>query len=222
LTASKASSSHSKTRAGPVKTCCPRGHARDLHDGTFGGKVALEAHDAAGLGDRGGGGVDDLAIGLALDQVELFAHGAARHGHAILVDQTDLAQLLHHDGHAACLVEILGDVLAARLHVDEIGRVAEDVADIEEVEVDPGLMRDGGQVQARIGRAAGAGHDARRVFQRLAGDDVARADALSSSFITACPTPCHIGRGSRRARARPRNWAAQGRSPPTRRPWCWR
>jgi hypothetical protein len=39
-----------------------------------------------GVGD----GVDHLAIGLALDQVELFAHGAARGGHAILVDQPAL------------------------------------------------------------------------------------------------------------------------------------
>jgi hypothetical protein len=138
------------------------------------------------FGDRRRG-IDHAAIGLALDQVQLLAHGLAGRGHAILVDQADLAQLLHHHGHAARLVKVLGHELAAGLHVDEIGRVVEDVADVEEVELDPRLMRDGGQVQARIGRPAGAGHDARRVFQRLARHHVPRADAFSSRFITASP-----------------------------------
>ena len=151
------------------------GHARHFHDRAIGREIAPEADDTAGFGKRGRGGVDDLAIGFAGDQVKLFAHGAAGHGHAILVDQADLAQFLHHDGHAADLVEVFGHILPAGLHIDEIGRVLEDLADIEQVEIDPGLMRDGGQVQTGIGRAAGAGNDARRVFQRFAGDDVARA-----------------------------------------------
>jgi hypothetical protein len=122
--------------------------------------------------------VDHPVIRLALDHVEFLAHGPPRGCHAVLVDQPGLAQLLHHHGHAAGFVEVLGHVFAAGLEVHEIGRVLEDVADVEQVEVDPGLVRDGGQVQPGVGGAAGAGHDPRRVFERLAGDDVAGADVL--------------------------------------------
>ena len=89
-----------------------------------------------------------------------------------------LHQLLHHHRHAAGLEEVLGHVLAAGLEVDEVGGVVEDVADVLEGEVDPGLVGDGRQVQAAVGRAAGAGDDAGGVLEALAGHDVAGADVL--------------------------------------------
>ena len=122
--------------------------------------------------------MDDLAIRFAGDLVQFLADAVAAGGDAILVDETRLAQFLHHDRHAARFIKILGDVIATRLEVHEIGGVAEDFADIVQIEVDAGLVGDGGQVQPRVGRAAGAGHDAGGVLQRLERDHVTGADVL--------------------------------------------
>ncbi len=126
-------------------------HARDLHDCAFRGKVALEANHAAGGRDRRFDRIDDLAVGLAPDHVELLAHGSAAGRNAVLVDQPGLLQFLHDHRHTTGLVEVLGHIFTARLEVHEIGRVLENLANVEKVEVDPGLMGNRGQVQAGIG-----------------------------------------------------------------------
>ena len=153
-------------------------HAGDLHDRALGREVALEPDDAAGRRDRRVDREDHPAVGLAADVVELLADAAAARGHAVAVEQAGAQQLLQHDRHAAGLVEILGDVLPAGLEVDEVGGVAEDVADVLEGELDPRLVRDRRQVQPAVGRAAGAGDDARGVLEALPRDDVAGADVL--------------------------------------------
>ena len=85
-------------------------------------------------------------------------------------------QRLHQDGNAADLEQVLGDVAPAGLQVGDIGGALEHFGDVVQIELDPALMRDGRQVQAGIGRTAGGGDDHAGVFQRLAGDDVARTD----------------------------------------------
>ena len=92
------------------------------------------------------------------------------------MQKTRLAQLFHHHRHAANLVKILGDIGAAGLEVDEIGRVAENLADIIKEEINPGLMGDGRQVQTGIGRATGTGDNTRGILQRFERDHVARAN----------------------------------------------
>ena len=52
----------------------------------------------------------------------------------------------------------------------------EDLADVEEVELDAGLVRHRRQVQRGVGRAAGRGDGHRGVLEGLAGDDLARAE----------------------------------------------
>ena len=206
MTASNASSSHSKTRAGPVKTCSSCVIPATFTMAPSGARLPFRPTTPP-----------VFVIGVAIGWITRPSASrsirsssspiaAAGGGHAILVDQARLAQLLHHHRHAAGLVEVLGDELPARLEVDEIGRVAEDVADVVEVEVDPRLVRDGRQVQAGIGRAAGAGDDARGVFQRSAGDDVTGADVLlDQAHHRLAATPRRTGRGSRRAPARRRS-----------------
>ena len=58
------------------------------------------------------------------------------------------------------------------------GRVAEDRRHVVQVELDAALVRDRGQVQSTVGRAARGRDHAGRVLQALQGDDVARADAV--------------------------------------------
>ena len=154
------------------------GHARNFDNSPIGADIALKANHAAGLGQRSFNRINHPPIRLARDRVQFLAQCAARHGHTILVQQARLAQFLEYDRHAARLEHILGDIGAAGAQRHEIGRVAEDVADIEQVKRNPGFVGNGRQMQARIGRPAGRSHHAGGIFQRLAGDDIPRPDVL--------------------------------------------
>ena len=88
-----------------------------------------------------------------------------------------IEQRPHQERNATCFEHIFGNKTAARLQIRDIGRALEDFGHIEEVEFQAALVGDGGQVQRGIGRAAGRRYDCRGVLQRLAGDDIARADA---------------------------------------------
>ena len=94
------------------------------------------------------------------------------------MDQPCFAQFFQHNRHAARLVKVLGHILPTGLEIDEIGCVAENIADIREVKVDPGFVRNRRQMQTCIGGPASAGHDAGRVFKRFAGHDIARANVF--------------------------------------------
>ena len=90
-----------------------------------------------------------------------------------------IEQRLHQQRHAASFEHILGDITAARFQIRDIWCLFEDFGDVEQRELDAAFMRDRRQMQRRIGGTAGRGDDRRGVFQRLAGDDVARADVLA-------------------------------------------
>ena len=122
--------------------------------------------------------MDDLAVRFAFDKIDLLAHRSAGRDDAVLVDEADLAQLFQNDRHTAGLVKILRDVFAAWPQAHEIRRVSKNVANVEQVEIDPRLVSDGGKVEAGVRRAARAGYDARGVLQRFAGNDVAGANVL--------------------------------------------
>src|SRR3546814_18507642 len=83
---------------------------------------------------------------------------------------------LFRSADAAHVEQVLGDIAPAGLEVGDIGRLAEDLAHVHQVEVDPRLGRDRRQVQAGIGRAAGPRADGGGVLERLAGDDFARPE----------------------------------------------
>ena len=150
-------------------------HARDLHDRAVRGEAALEAHHAARLAERRLHRIDDLLVGREGDVLEVFGHGLAGDRDAVAVQEAVVEQLAQQDRDAAGVVHILGDILPAGLEVTDIGRRAEDLGDLQQVEIDARLMRNSRQVQAGIGGPAGGRDHAGGVFQRLAGDDVARA-----------------------------------------------
>ena len=108
--------------------------------------------------------MDYFAVGLARDLVQLFANRIACYSHTILVDQTRFAQLVHDDWNATSFVQVLSDVLAARLHVDEIRCFTEDVADVIKEEVDTSLVRHCRQVKASVGGTTRTSNDACCVF----------------------------------------------------------
>ena len=158
---SKACSLADRSSAALPVNCCAS-HPGHLHDGAVGGEVALEADHAAGLGDRVADRIDDLLVRRELHALQVLADRLAGHGHAVAVEVAALEQRLHQNRHAADLVHILGDVFAARFHVGDIGRLAEDVGDVLQGEVDSGLVGDRRQVQRGIGRAARAATTSRR------------------------------------------------------------
>ena len=87
-----------------------------------------------------------------------------------------IEQRLHQKRYAASFEHVLGDITAARFQIRDIRCLFEDFGDVEQVEFDAAFMRDRRQMQRRIGRAAGGRDHGRGIFQRLAGDDVARPD----------------------------------------------
>ena len=75
-------------------------------------------------------------------------------------------------------MHVEGDVFAAGLEVGDVGRAPHDLGDVVQGEADAGFVGDRRQVQRGVGRAAGGADDDGGVLERLAGDDVARAEAL--------------------------------------------
>ena len=86
-----------------------------------------------------------------------------------------IQQGLHQQRNAASLEQIFGDITAGRLQICDIRRPLEDLGDVEKVEFDAAFVSDGRQMQGGVGRAAGGGDHRGGILQRLAGDDVARA-----------------------------------------------
>jgi hypothetical protein len=157
-------------------------HAGHLYDGAFRREVAPEADDAAGWRDRVVGRADHVLVRVPRHALHVLGQRAAGHGHAVAVQEAVVEQRLHEDRDAARLKHVLGDVAAARLQVGDVGRALEDLGDVEEVELDAAFMRDGRQVQAGIGRAAGGGDHGRGILQRFPGHDIARADVAGDEL----------------------------------------
>ena len=80
-----------------------------------------------------------------------------------------IEQGLHHQRDAADLEHVLGDIFAARLQVGDIGGPLEDLADVEQVELDAAFMGHRRQMQRGIGRAAGRGNHHRGVLEAPCG-----------------------------------------------------
>ena len=102
---------------------------------------------------------------------------------------------------AAGAVQVDRQVLAAGLQVAQHRHLAAHALEVVDRPFDLGRVRDGQEVQHRVGRAAG-GHDHRhRVLDRLLGDDVARLQVGLHRLDQ------HARRVARCARrSRPRRW----------------
>ncbi len=155
---------------------------RHFHDGAFGREIAAQAHHAAGRRQRIVVSAHDLLVRIELHVLQIFGNRLARDGHAIAVDIAAVQQRAHQHRHAARFPHILGDIFAARFQRGEIGRALEDLRHIEQIEFDAGFVRHRGQMQRRIGRAAGRRHNGRRILECLARGDIARADILRQQF----------------------------------------
>ena len=70
------------------------------------------------------------------------------------MEQPGIEQLLHDNRNAADFIEILRDIFAARLEVADVRRPAENLGDIEKIEIDPDLVRHRRKMQRAVGRAA--------------------------------------------------------------------
>ena len=153
-------------------------HAGDFDDGAFGREIALEADHAAGREQRLIGRTHDVLVRIPFHVLHVLGDRAAGDGQAIAVHEAVVEQCLHQQRHAACFEHILGDITAARFQICDIRCLFEDFRDIEQIEFDAAFVRDRRQMQRGIGGTAGGGDNGRGIFQRLAGDDVARADVL--------------------------------------------
>ncbi|WP_184440239.1 hypothetical protein [Mycobacterium sp. AZCC_0083] len=93
------------------------------------------------------------------------------------MQQTGVQQRLHHDGHAADLVDVLHHMAAERLHVGQVRHLLPDAREVRKRELDVGLPGDGQQVQHGVRRPTEGHDDGDGVLERLLGEDVAGGDA---------------------------------------------
>ena len=117
----------------------------------------------------------DVLVGIPLHAFHVLGDGAARDGDAVAMQEAVVEQRLHQERYAANFEHVFGDITAARLQIRDIRCPFEDLGHVEQVEFDAALVRDGRKMQRRICRAARGRHHGGGIFQRLAGDDVARA-----------------------------------------------
>src|SRR5208282_5860315 len=105
--------------------------------------------DAAGR--RNGFMWNDFAVGSWMTEQFLF-QGSSEDRQTIPVQRAPLEQFLEHRVDAADLVQVLRQILSARLHVGEVGRALRYAREIIQRKFDAGFVRDRGNMQARVGR----------------------------------------------------------------------
>jgi hypothetical protein len=85
------------------------------------------------------------------------------------------AKLAHHGGQAARVAEVLHQVLAARLEVQQRGHVLGERVEVVEAQLHAETAGDGQQVDHRVGRSADGRVHPDRVLERVPGHDRRRA-----------------------------------------------
>ncbi len=91
------------------------------------------------------------------------------------VEETCVEEALGEEAGAACVLVVLGGVLAAGGEVADEGRALADAVEVVDGERDVELARDGDEVQDGVGAAARGADGDDGVLDGLAGDDLARA-----------------------------------------------
>ena len=168
-----------------------------LDDAAFRGKVALQDGNAAvgALGvikavddvlaaDRAGkagglfcqNGIAVLVEAVLLQLFQILAQRLAGDGHHVQMQHG--LDLLHHAGHAACVVEVLCGPVAGGTDVQQV--VGSPVHPVKGVGVDLNaeLVGDGGQVHGGVGGAGNGGVHHDGVLKALLGHDILGGDAL--------------------------------------------
>ena len=141
-------------------------------------QITLEHGQPAVWRDRVAGLAHHFTIGFSR-MGKFLRQGAAGKGQHIAMQQTLLQQGAHDDASAADVVHITRQEAAAGLEVGNQGRAGKNFGHIIEVKTNACLMRNGGQMQGRIGGATGGTDHGAGVLQRLARHDIARQRGLA-------------------------------------------
>mmetsp|Transcript_31242 Transcript_31242/g.82783 ORF Transcript_31242/g.82783 Transcript_31242/m.82783 type:complete len:535 (-) Transcript_31242:39-1643(-) len=158
--------------------------AGNLADRALRRKVALEDGDVTCGLDGGLERVDDVLPRHEAGQLgQILGNRLARDRHAVAVQVAVLQHVLEHRGRASNGVEVLHDVLAARLEVGDEGRRRREPLEVVERQVDAGGARHGDQVDRGVGRATGDHHKAHGVLEGLHRHDVARLDVVLDAVL---------------------------------------
>ncbi len=118
---------------------------------------------------------DDLLAGRFLGARGEIAERAAVDAVRPGVDEVALLQLACDEADAARLVHVDRDEAAAGLEARDDRRARGHALEVVEAELDPELARDRDQVQDAVRRAARRGHAGGGVLERVARDQLGRA-----------------------------------------------
>ncbi len=121
-----------------------------------------------------------LGVSTACDR--LFGEGLAGDGDLAAVDQAGIEETLGENARAACILVVLGGVLAAGGEVADVRRAVADGVEVVDGEGDVELTRDGEQVQHGVGAASGGAGGGVGVLDGLAGDDLRGAKVVLGEF----------------------------------------
>ena len=157
-----------------------RFHTTDLRHAALAGEVALEDGQVPLGVERVTQRPNHVLAGgwFGGDLRQHLPEGAAFHGAAVAVKQARIEQQPHHLGDATGPVQIHGHVTAAWLEVADHRHPLADDLEIVDVEGHAGGAGHRQQVQHGIGGAPHRHDHADGVLERLAGHQVAGADAL--------------------------------------------
>ena len=172
-----APSSPSKTRAVPSKTS--ESMPATLTTAPFGASdpVSTAMPPWTWIGSLSGWTTDAVGGGR-VEGGQVLGHGPPGDGQAVAVQQPGVEQLPHHHRHPADAVEVGHVVAAVGLGVGQVGHPGGHPVEVVELQLDPGLVGDGQQVEHGVGGAAqGHGHGD-GVLERLLGHDLAGPDPL--------------------------------------------
>ena len=127
--------------------------------------------------------MDHALLGWRVRHVfQHLGNGLAGDGDAVAVQQAGVQQHFHHLRNAACNVQVHGQRLAAGLQVAQHRGALADALEVVDAPLHARAVRNGQEVQHRVGRSAG-GHDhGNRVFNGFARDNVAWLDVLADGF----------------------------------------
>ena len=146
-----------------------------LHDTALRGEVALQDDQAAGWLDRGVQGANHVLTRRLDSSGTRLGERLASHGDLRAVRETAFHQAPRDQLDPARLVDVRGDVLAARLEIHEQRSALADGIEIVDAQFHAAVPGEGEKVQHGVCRTAGRGDARNRVLESGAIHDVRRS-----------------------------------------------
>ena len=153
--------------------------AGELDDGALGRERAAQDREPAGRLERLAATRRRRPGRASSTSAPTSAERAAVDAARVAVGDAGADELARDEADAAGLVHVGGDVAAARLQVGDDRGALGDLVEVLELERDPDLAGDREQVQDAVRRAAGAGDGGDRVLERVAREDLGRANVVA-------------------------------------------